>query len=434
MGCWWLTVSVGSDETSPTGPSGSAQLNPSSEAVPWSSQGVIWNSSAPSAHKPSASGNVSPTRIRDMHDMANNSQFFARPSLGGQNGSAFTSRQKPTGNMDGTAPSTKYPTYGDSTADAAEPSGLYGGMNTSSVYRRNSSESPYAPFNAHRQGSITRQSEAESNLAPSHFGDYSFKPNTAGHGPFHNQRPSIPNHSISFPTEGSNRSRMPAFNSEVSDKKFNDALQQLSLEETSAPSLNGYVTNGITNPASQPFQFNPNSSPWSFDPMSGPRGYGLPDNFMDPSSGTYYNPKKALGGGSPAGSVFRPNLNSPRTFGSTPNPRAEPWSKPNTRDPRALHEVDRQPHVSPQYLPQQPSPYYSSQYYNPDMSQYSNPYDQFSQNPHFRPGVQLYPYVPAPVHVPIRPSKDVDPGKGVRSVLLEEFRGNGKSKRYELKV
>lgn len=427
-------MNVGSDETSPTGPSGSAQLNPSSEAVPWSSQGVIWNSSAPSAHKPSASGNVSPTRIRDMHDMANSSQFFPRSSLGGQNGSAFASRQKPTGNMDTTTPSTKYPTFGDSTADTAETPSLYAAISASGIYRRNSSDSTYAAFNAHRQGSIARQSEAEASLASSHFGDYSFKPNAAGHSTYQNQRPSVPNHSISFPAEGSNRSRMPTFNPEVSDKKFNDALQQFSLEETSTPSLNGYVTNGTPNPASQPFEFNPGSSSWSHDPMGGSRGYGLQENFVDPTSGTYYHPKKASGGGSPAGSVFRPNLNSPRTFGNTPNPRAEPWSKPNTRDPRILHEVDRQSHASPQYLSQQPPPYYSSQYYNPDMSQYPNPYEQFGQNPQFRPGMQLYSYVPAPVHVPIRPSKDQDPGKGVRSVLLEDFRGNGKSKRYELKV
>lgn len=114
-----------------------------------------------------------------------------------------------------------------------------------------------------------------------------------------------------------------------------------------------------------------------------------------------------------------------------PNPRAEPWNKPSVRDVRALHEIDRQPHASSQYLPQQATPYYPAQYYSPDVPQFPNPYDQGS---HFRSSAQVYPYVPAAVHVPIRPSKDQDPGKGVRSMLLEDFRGAGKSKRYELKV
>lgn len=42
-------------------------------------------------------------------------------------------------------------------------------------------------------------------------------------------------------------------------------------------------------------------------------------------------------------------------------------------------------------------------------------------------------YLPS-VSVPVRPSRDQDPGKGMRSALLEEFRSNAKSnKRYELK-
>lgn len=68
------------------------------------------------------------------------------------------------------------------------------------------------------------------------------------------------------------------------------------------------------------------------------------------------------------------------------------------------------------------------------------PYEQYVQNPNFRSQMPLQGYgLPmnyvTGLPVPVRPSRDQDPGKGVRSVLLEEFRGNAKSnKRYELKV
>ncbi len=427
-----LTEKAGSDETSPTGPSGSAQLNPSSEAVPWSSQGAIWNPSTHSSHKPSASGSASPTRIRDMHEMANTSQFFSRASLG-QNGSTFPSRPKPTGNMDAAGSSSKYPTFGDAVADTTEGSGgLYGAISASSgIYRRNSSDSAFASFNPNRQGNRqgntnTRHPEAESNVSPSHFVDYSFSQ-------IQNQRPTVPNHSVSYPIEGPNRSRVPGFGADVTDKNLSNAFKQvLSLEDGSEPTMNGYATNGFPNPATQSFQFNPSSSSWQHEPASSSRGYGLQDSLPDPMSGAYYHPKRGSGGGgSPIGGAFRTSLNSPRTFGSTPNPRAEPWNKPSVRDPRMLHDVDRQPHTSSQYLPQA-STYYP-QYYNTGLPQFPSPYDQFAQNPHFRSGVQIYPYGPA-IQVPVRPSKDQDPGKGVRSVLLEDFRTSGKSKRYELKV
>ena len=45
----------------------------------------------------------------------------------------------------------------------------------------------------------------------------------------------------------------------------------------------------------------------------------------------------------------------------------------------------------------------------------------------------MMPYVP-PMHPPFRHNRDNDIGKGIRSALLEEFRGAGKQKRYELKV
>ncbi|RYP49365.1 hypothetical protein DL768_004925 [Monosporascus sp. mg162] len=428
------TQPIGSEDMSPTGPSGSAQLNPLSEAVPWASRGQIWNSSATTSHRPSASGSASPTRIREIQEMANNSHVFSGRAPLGQNGTTFPGRQRPAGSVEATT-SSKYPSYGEPVGDVTENPGLYGAISApSGIYRRNSSDSTFASFATTRQDSIaSRQPETEPRLTSTHFSDnpqYAVNQNTSNHTTFHTQRPSVPSHSMSFPAEGVNRSRVTAFGPDVTDKDFDDSFNRaLNLGDTPEPDMNGYTTNGFPNPVSQPFQYNPGSSSWLHEPASSSRGYGVQDTYADPIPTTHLPPKRgSVGGGSPAGHVFRPSLNSPRAFGSTPNQRVEPWNKPNPRDLRIPHDIDRQS----QYLPQQIQPYYASQIYNANLSQYTNPYEQYASNLQLRSGVPLYPYAP-PIQVPFRPSKDQDPGKGIRSMVLEDFRGNNKSKRFELK-
>ncbi|RYP87953.1 hypothetical protein DL769_000405 [Monosporascus sp. CRB-8-3] len=425
--------SRGSDDMSPTGPSGSAQLNPLSEAVPWASRGQIWNSSATTSHRPSASGSASPTRIREIQEITNNSHVFSGRAPLGQNGTTFPGRQRPAGNVEATT-SSKYPGYGEAVGDVTENPGLYGAISApSGIYRRNSSDSTFASFATTRQDSIaSRQPETEPHLASTHFSDnshYAVNQNTSNHT-FHTQRPSVPSHSMSFPAEGANRSRLTTFGPNVTDKDFDDSFNRaLNLGDTPEPDMNGYTTNGFPNPVSQPFQYNPGSSSWLHEPSSSSRGYGVQDTYADSIPATHLPPKRgSVGGGSPAGHVFRPSLNSPRTFGNTPNQRAESWNKPNLRDLRIPHDIDRQS----QYLPQQIPPYFASQLYNANLSQYTNPYEQYAPNSQMRSGVPLYPYAP-PIQVPFRPSKDQDPGKGIRSMVLEDFRGNNKSKRFELK-
>ena len=368
--------------------------------------------------------------------MTNGSPFFNTRAPLGQNGTSFPTRQKPTTNIDATNSAPKYPVFGESVVDSADTTGLY---ETISAYRRNSSDPAFASLAPNRQGSIaSRQTEVESSLIPNQFGDTSqfpFSQNPSNHVSFHAQRPSVNGHSMSFPTETTNRSRVAPYAPEIREKDLVDNFRAMMVEEAESV-INGYATNGVNglpNPASQPFQFNPSSSPWPQEPAN-PRYYGAQDNFMDQMSGPYYHPKTgSSGGGSPAGNGFRSNLNGPKAFRVAPNPRAEPWSKPIARDTRMFQDTDRQPHASPQYLAQPPPPYHSSQYYNPAISSFP-PFDQpFNPNPHFRPDVPVLPYVP-PMQVPFRPMKDQDFGKGVRSLLLEDFRGMGRPRRYELKV
>ena len=363
--------------------------------------------------------------------MTNSSPFFntRAPALG-QNGTAFSTRQKPAANIDPTNASSQYP------VDSADTTGLYGAISAGpGIYRSNSSDSTFANFPQARQGSIgSRQPETESNALSIPFGDtsqYSFNQKPPTHGEFHSQRPSVNGHSVSFSTEAANRSRVPAYSSKVTDKDFADSFSRvLSLDETADSVINGFQTNGF-NPASQPFQFIPNSSSWLQDPLPG--NYGAQDNFLDQMPPPYLPKRGSSGGGSPGGNgnTFRPNLNGPRAFGNAPNPRAEPWSKAVPREPRMFHEYERQPHP-PQYLPPPPPPPYHSQFYNPGVPQFPH-YDPSFEHNHFRPGGIMFPYVP-PMHPPFRPSKDNDIGKGIRSALLEEFRSAGKQKRFELKV
>ncbi|KAI1398452.1 ARM repeat-containing protein [Hypoxylon fuscum] len=454
------------DETSPSGVSGSAQFNSHAQAAPWGSRSNIWNQRGGAHHGSSSSGSASPTRTRDsfQHNLSeaqSNSHIFQMRAPVGQ---ATQNRTVPPGPGPGPGPGPldpatsafKYPgNFGDSASDERGSSNLYASngnaqldLDATNLYRRNSSDPAFLPLGHSRQPTLTsRQPEPESQTSSHRFENsahYPFK--VSSHNKQQVQRPSISGPSGTL-TSDQGRSTTFGFNgtTDTSSHDLEDTFNRaLALDDNADSVASGYATNGHFNPASQPFQLNPGSQSWQHDlGATNSRGFSpyMSESWAaEPVAGPLYNSKKGLGErSSPAGSSYRPNVNSPRAFSGTPNARADPWSRPGSRDPRMIQELDRTHHGS-QYLNQQQSGFYPPQYYNTGLSQFPGPYDQYVQPANFRSQVQLPGYgLPMNYHlpglpVPVRPSRDQDPGKGVRSVVLEEFRSNAKSnKRYDLK-
>ncbi|KAI1107210.1 ARM repeat-containing protein [Jackrogersella minutella] len=452
-----VTGSRESEEHSPSTTSGSAQLNSHSQAAPWGSRGGIWNQTG-STHQASSSGSTSPTRTRDgfQHNFSevpsNSHPFQLRQQPVGQNGPIATNRTMPPGPSDLSAASFKYPpSFGDSVGDERGSSSLYPSngnaqLETAGLYRRDSNEPTFPTLGHSRQNTLASRQPEPDVQTPSHRYDnsshYPFTKLSSHPKPQQTQRASISGASVTLPSEQGRANAFTFASVDASSHDIEESFNRaLSFDDSSDSMAGGYVTNGHFNPTSQPFQFNPGSQPWQHDlGNNNSRAFNqnMQESWNESPANALYAGRRAPGErGSPAGSSYRPSVNSPRGFSGTPNPRADPWSRPGSRDTRMLQELDRTQHGS-QYLPQQ-SGFYHPSYYNNSLSQFQTPYDQFVQNPNIRSQVQLQGYglpmnyLPG-LPVPMRPSRDQDPGKGVRSVLLEEFRGNIKSnKRYELK-
>jgi len=95
-----------------------------------------------------------------------------------------------------------------------------------------------------------------------------------------------------------------------------------------------------------------------------------------------------------------------------------------------------------QGLPQGAHAFYPGMYFNPSFPGNFHPslYDPYAQA-NYRGTVlpnyplSLHPYIASGAGIALRAGRDQDPGRGMRSALLEDFRANSKSsKRYDLKV
>ncbi|CAJ2507035.1 Uu.00g082210.m01.CDS01 [Anthostomella pinea] len=461
-----LTGLTASEEALSNVPSGSAQLNHHSEAVQWPSRGAIWNRPSTSSHGHSNSGSTSPTRTRDSFQQhsfpdANSSvrSFQPRTSVS-QNGPGLQNRTMPPGPADNSGAPFRYTSaFGESVGEERGNPGLYGtmgnsqlGLDAPGIYRRNSTDPNFLNLGATRSTSLTsRQPETDTSTPPNLYGESSQYPFTkgSGHSIPQGQRSSVRNHSAALSSEASrgNAYYVPAgANDQDLDDGFNRALNLNDNSESATPSAGAYAHNGYPNPASQPFQFNPGSQPWHNDQRNNGGGFGQgvqQDAWAEPMNAHYGSKRGSVERSSPAGSSYRQGLNSPRGFTGTPNPRPDPWNRPgSSRDRRTQQDVDRQygAQYGSQYSQQAagffPTPYYNSHQIPSYPAAYENPYAQVNG---FRPQIPTSSYgLPTnfmqSVPIPVRPSRDMDPSRGARSVLLEEFRGSAKSnKSYELK-
>lgn len=379
---------VESDES----PTGSSALNANSEADVWGS--IPWN-----AENPSRSVNTSPSRTRDG---------------GIPNPSAFYDHHAAIG--------TKKGAYGVSNfQDETE-----GYSSAYATQKRTAADAVYmdsiGPFSHSRDTSLppSRGSPAFAPLYHHH----------GGHTPsnsIHSQR-QISNHAISsFPTQASNQ-RAFNFNKQLEDDLTLRFARQIALDNS--------VNNGQPfDPASAPFQFNPGSQPWIGENARFANGLEFSADHLPGQFAAMKRP--SIDRISPAPPYRLDNAGSPRNYASSP----EAWiNRPVSRDPRTVDQERR--NSIQQYAANYHASFYPSQYpyaglppqYAPN---FTDAYPQSFRHP-MLPGYNLPPihaaYPLASALPPVRPARDQDPGKGMRSVVLDDFRmSNKSSKRYELK-
>ncbi|KAK7418858.1 mRNA binding protein puf3 [Neonectria punicea] len=401
---WSASISNARDRSiaskdSDENPSGSSALNANSEAD------VAWGANPWNNENPPRSTSTSPNRTRDG-GITNNSGFFDPPHTtigmkkGGFNGKSFQDEAN-----------------GHGAAFAQQKRSPQDAVYMDSI----------AGYNSARDSSVPPSRQSQGSPAfPEMYG------HGRGHTPsssIQSQRP-MPTHSTSFQNQTANQRAFTFNNKQLDDDLSMQFARRVTLDNAVAAS-----GNSTFNPASQPFQMNPGTQTW-VNEAAASRFSNSIDLGSDPLAAQFHAMKRgSVDRISPAPSYRLEQNSSPRSYAPTP----DPWSgRPPSRDPRPAAEHERR--TPAQYAPQFPS-YYPNQYpYASFASQYPpnflDPYTQGFRHPMI-PGYGLPP-LPAGyglgANVPIRPARDQDPAKGIRSALLDEFRLSSKSnKRYELK-
>lgn len=247
----------------------------------------------------------------------------------------------------------------------------------------------------------------------------------------HSQRPSVSGLSGGYLSQGNPHRYADETEAELRQKFSGFSVSGMD-PSTSQVNDTSYSPSHASNP--QGYQANGGQQMWNEGSNYGkPNGYENFANQPFPDQSYFQKSRFERAAASPAGSEHRRALNSPKYYaaGTPPIEEYRPSSR-ETRVPQEQMELSRRLQ-SIQYAQQQ-------NYYHQFAGQYPPPPYDYPQ--HFRQTAPLpYPYLPVPVPafpqpqvIPTRPAKDQDVGVGVRSMLLEEFRSNGKSnKRYELK-
>jgi mRNA-binding protein PUF3 len=256
----------------------------------------------------------------------------------------------------------------------------------------------------------------------------------------HSQRPSISGAS-GLPSQ-MNGSRYDTTQNETElSEKF--AGLGLSREEQSNASQGNnnfatYSPNNTSFAQQNNYQFNGTSGMWSNE-AKGLDNFGEYGNQPFAEQG-YFNKSSRFterSSVSPAGSDYRRGLSSPKYYSANGTPPSDQAYRPVSRGTRIPQgPADLAVRMQNLHFNQQAQFMFANQF----AAQYPPQAYDF-QTPVFRQGAIPYGYTmamsvyPPAQAIPTRPAKDQDVGVGVRSVLLEEFRSNGKgTKRYDLKV
>ncbi|KAK0389083.1 hypothetical protein NLU13_2659 [Sarocladium strictum] len=374
-------------------PAGSSALNANTEPTSWG-----WNGKSSQPRSVS----TSPNRTRD-----------------GTNGNAF---YEPSQAAVGSKPSN----FGSGQPIHEEPNGYNGPF---ASQKRSPPEPNYtdAMSSFHmssRDGSLPPSRQSQGSPA---FPQDIYRSHNSSNS-IHSQR-AMHNPSASFSANHNANQRAFNLNKQIDESMTAQLGAQIGRD--------GSAVNGTSfNPASQPFQLNPGSQTWGGvgdDFANGPFG----GDQMSSLIGQFAAMKRpSIDRVSPASGYRLDSGMNPRSFAATP----DVWnsSRPSSRDPRAA-DFDRRSNAQA-FASNYNIPYYNNQYYMPQPfpPNYIDPYSQnFRQAamtnyamPHLNGGFPL-----ANGNMPpVRPSRDQDPSKALRSALLDDFRVSNKSNRkYELR-
>ncbi|UNI14075.1 mRNA binding protein puf3, variant 3 [Purpureocillium takamizusanense] len=383
---------------------GSSALNANSEADVWPGAAPNPWGTASNNDRPGRSVSTSPNRTRDGA-MPNGSSYFDAQSpmlsRGGFGGKTF--------NDDSNGYAVAFASQKRSTQDSV------------SAYM-----DPLSTLPGHREPSLPPSRQSQGSPA---FQDLY----RAGHTPsnsIHSQR-QISNHTTSYSTQSANQ-RAFNMNKQIEEDVSAQFGRRLALENSNGPS-------SYAQSQQQAFQLNPGSQPWTAEAPAGRFG-GLDTTASDALAAHYAAMKRpSVDRISPAPSYRLESNNSPRSY----QPSPDAWSNRSSRDPRIADLERRTP--AQQFAAGFHAPYFASPYapyvhLPPAQFQQGliDPYGQTFRHHSLMAGYGLAA-MPAPYALgsglpPVRPSREQDPGKGMRSALLDEFRGGGKnSKRIELK-
>ncbi|KAK7949756.1 hypothetical protein PG988_016395 [Apiospora saccharicola] len=419
---------IGSDEISPTAPSGSAQLNHQSEAeprVPSSGpRGGFWNQDA-------ASGNTSPSISRD--NMVE-SQYFGSRSVVGQNGNSLSGLSKSQTRLNpSSVPFNNSPMFGGDLDNMQfPPQTKYSFDQSAAPFHRGSQDQGFVNPRLGREsgGMLNSRSSDLGQQASGAVPQYSFDASIANNAALNSNRPTMTHQSISFPLNG------------VSQRGRGSATKIWLLCSRTA-----CLWRILTRPT--PTAMAIPVCPSTQDPNHGLKSTRIPVALLDLATNKIVSltrsPEHTTVPRGARGPVHRTGgFNSPR-FAPGPNPRSDAYlSRPGSSRNSVLGQDLDRTQGSSQYVTQNPQFYPTNQYYSPNVTSQYGPqpthYDIYGQNAGYRNpmsmpayGMPMNSYLPG-MNAPARSSRDTDPGRGVRSQTLEEFRANNKSsKRYDLK-
>ncbi|KAK4041057.1 armadillo-type protein [Parachaetomium inaequale] len=412
---------------------GSGALTSTTDIDAWGAP--YWNATDATQTR-TLSGNTSPRSRSDAsaHETNSVSNFFPGPSTMAQRGPVGSKPDRNTSNG-----AFKYPPGFSDYTDEGDGNQFMTqkferGFPALAMATQRQAQEP-SSLNAVGSGPSRKSISglAEPDLPPqtSSFEDFTYTAPTAP--AMHSQRPSLAGSSYSA------HNNNLGFDQNVG-RQLAETFGMMGLDNTPNGAMNA-LQDAMYGNGAQNFQFNPVSQPWE-------NGQGYGNGFAKDTygNGTSFEKRGSIvGRNSPAGSAYRTGggLNSPRSFTGTPQPNADAWSRPTSRDPRMAAELARRglADAQAQFAQQPAAPFFPNafypQNYAQNYAQFQPPYGPYSDPRHPAHmagyGIPTPPYGLGTAAVPTRPARDQDPGKSLRSALLHEFKHSPKSRRWELK-
>lgn len=381
------------------GHAGSSALNANSDANVWAATSLPWATTA-AADRPGRSVSTSPNRTRDGAAPTGQAYFDSQSAM--LRGAGFGGKP-----------------FNDDSSNAYAAAFAHQKRNTHdsvSTYM-----DPMPAFPPPRDASLPPSRQSQGSPAFQELYRASHTPSNS----IHSQR-QISNHASSYSTQSANQ-RAFNLNKQIDEELSTRFGRRMALDNATSGG------SSYSQSQHQAFQLNPGSQPWVAEGAAARYATDFDFASSDALAAHYAAMKRPSADRvSPTSSYRLESASSPRAY----QPSPDGWASRSARDARSA-DLDRRTPAAQQFPAAFHPSFYPGQFPYGNMAgqfapSYLDPYGQgFRQ--HLMAGYGI-----APVHTyaipPARPAREQDPGKGMRSALLDEFRLSSKSsKRYELK-